>query len=258
MTNRLIAAARRRLRPRQPPSFQLSERDLEGLDPVERRIIERAWPYTMTSVARLTAVIDAVRYCEQRGIPGAFAECGVWRGGSILAMILTLQELGASERDIYLYDTFTGMTKPTELDTSPFDDPALETWDDNAGRIAGPWWAPAFEPDVLNEPAVRRIVTSSGYPEGRLHFVAGPVEQTLPAEAPDELALLRLDTDWYESTRVELVHLYPRLREGGVLIVDDYGHWEGARRAVDEYFSTSAPAPLMSRVDYTARMAVKQ
>jgi O-methyltransferase len=92
----------------------------------------------------------------------------------------------------------------------------------------------------------------------RLHLVAGPVEETLPAAAPDELALLRLDTDWYESTRRELDHLYPRLAEGGVLIVDDYGHWEGARRAVDEYFAENGPMPLLARIDYTGRIAVKR
>ena len=85
----------------------------------------------------------------------------------------------------------------------------------------------------------------------------GPVEETLPKTAPDRLALLRLDTDWYESTRHELVHLYPRLVDGGVLIVDDYGHWEGCRRAVDEYFAAEADPVLLSRVDYTARIAIK-
>ena len=83
------------------------------------------------------------------------------------------------------------------------------------------------------------------------------VEDTIPAAAPEALALLRLDTDWYESTRHELVHLYPRIATGGVLIIDDYGHWEGARRAVDEYFASAAPPVLLHRVDYTARMAVK-
>src|SRR5436309_1043008 len=93
-------------------------------------------------------------------------------------------------------------------------------------------------------------------PADRVHMVAGPVEETLPDHAPGQLALLRLDTDWYESTRQELEHLYPRLAHGGVLIVDDYGHWAGARRAVDEYFAREAPL-LLSRIDYTARIAIK-
>jgi hypothetical protein len=104
---------------------------------------------------------------------------------------------------------------------------------------------------------VRETLLSTGYAPGRLHFVTGPVEDTLPERAPERLALLRLDTDWYESTRHELEHLYPRLVDGGVLIIDDYGHWEGARRAVEEYFSTSARPLLLGRIDYTGRIAVK-
>jgi hypothetical protein len=83
------------------------------------------------------------------------------------------------------------------------------------------------------------------------------VEETLPARAPGKIALLRLDTDWYESTRCEMEHLYPRLSPGGVLIVDDYGHWQGARDAVDEYLAAHEEALLLARVDYTARIAVK-
>jgi len=89
-------------------------------------------------------------------------------------------------------------------------------------------------------------------------LVAGAVEDTLPDRAPMEIALLRLDTDWYASTKHELETLYPRLVSGGVLMLDDYGHWTGCRKAVDEYFAANAPAPLLNRIDYTARVATKQ
>jgi hypothetical protein len=222
----------------------------------DRAIIARARPFTMTSDERLQALIDSVRYCEKRGVQGAFAECGVWRGGSVLAMILTLQELGVDHRDIHLFDTFEGMTAPTEHDVSPIDPPALGTWQDAqaSGERA---WSELFNAQVFDEAGVREVLTATGYPAERLHFVRGPVEETLPKAAPERLALLRLDTDWYESTRHELEHLWPRLSDGGVLIVDDYGHWEGARRAVDEYFETSASPVLLSRIDYTGRLAVK-
>lgn len=223
--------------------------------PEDRAILDRALPYTMTGEARLQALVDGVRHCERRAIPGAFAECGVWRGGSVLAMILTLQELGAEGRDLYLYDTFDGMTEPTALDVS-HDDAALATWRDAQQEGTRPW-AEVFGPEQYDESAVRDTLLATGYPSERIHLVKGPVEETVPASAPTELALLRLDTDWYESTRHELEHLYPRLAEGGVLIIDDYGHWEGARRAVDEYFEHHAPRPLLARVDYTGRMAVK-
>jgi O-methyltransferase len=222
----------------------------------DRRVIERARPYTMTSDERLQALIDAVRYCELRGLPGAFAECGVWRGGSVLTMILVLQEIGVTERDIYLFDTFEGMTAPGEHDTSALDPPALETWTDARSKDEVPW-SSLFNSEVFDEAAVRELLTSTGYPAERLHFVRGPVEETLPQAAPDELALLRLDTDWYESTRHELEHLWPRLADGGVLIVDDYGHWDGARRAVDEYFASKTAPVLLNRIDYTGRLAIK-
>lgn len=210
----------------------------------------------MTSVPRLQACVDAVRYVVSRDVPGAFAECGVWRGGSVLAMILTLQEMDVTDRDVYLFDTFEGMTVPTEHDVSPHDGAALDDWREASRQGSRPW-AEVFGPEVFNEAGVRETVLSTGYPEERIHLVRGPVEQTIPDGAPERLAILRLDTDWYESTRHELVHLYPRLTDAGVLIIDDYGHWEGCARAVDEYFAANAPRPLLSRIDYTGRMAIK-
>jgi O-methyltransferase len=229
---------------------------LDSASPADRRIVERALPYTMTGPERLLALIDAVRYCVSRGLEGSFVECGVWRGGSVLAMALTLQELGRDDIDLYLFDTFEGMTAPTERDVSNLAPPAVESWKD-AQRAGTRLYPEVFEDDQFNEEAVRHAVLSSGYPQERVHTVPGPVEKTLPASAPERISLLRLDTDWYESTRHELEHLYPRLVAAGVLIIDDYGHWEGARRAVDEYLARTGGSLLLSRVDYTARIAVK-
>lgn len=220
----------------------------------DHEIIARALPLSITSLPRVQAVIDAVRYCEARRVPGAFAECGVWRGGSVLAMILSLQQLGVTDRDIYLYDTFEGMVEPTEADTTPFGASATEIWDAAQGSDHKPW--PEYFNEDFNEDVVRETLLATGYPEKRLHFVKGRVEDTIPNVAPPEIALLRLDTDWYESTRHELIHLYPRVSPGGVLIIDDYGHWEGSARAVDEYLTEHVPL-LLSRIDYSGRMAVK-
>ena len=213
-------------------------------------------PYSMTGAARLQAVVDAVAYCERREVPGAFVECGVWRGGSVLAMVLKLQSLGGAERDLYLYDTFEGMTAPTERDTSQFDRPAAATWAESVARGERAW-DHVFGAEVFDEHSVRALLVATGYPEERLHVVKGPVEDTIPGQAPRDVALLRLDTDWYESTRHELEHLYPRLSPGGVLIIDDYGHWEGARQAVDQYFAETAAPILLNRIDYTGRVGVK-
>jgi O-methyltransferase len=148
------------------------------------------------------------------------------------------------------------MTEPTEHDTSPFDRPALESWKD-AEAASKRQFEGFFDPELFSEDRVRENLLESGYPGERLHFVKGKVEETIPGNAPETLALLRLDTDWYESTRHELEHLYPRLSAGGVLIVDDYGHWRGCRKAVDEYFARTMARPLLNRIDYTARIGIR-
>jgi O-methyltransferase len=171
-------------------------------------------------------------------------------------MIRTLQHHRVDDREIYLFDTFEGMTRPSEQDTSAFDAPALETWNrsEQAGQIPWRW---AFDPEVFDFDSLRSLIDGTGYPTDRIHFVKGKVEDTLPAEAPPSIAVLRLDTDWYESTWHELVHLYPRLEISGVLIIDDYGHWDGCRKAVDTYFQDCADAILLARTDYTGRIGVK-
>lgn len=219
------------------------------LDPADAAIVDRVMPFTMTSVERVLAVIDAARHVVRAGIPGAFVECGVWRGGSMMAAALALREAGAADRDLFLYDTFEGMTEPQAVDVDPAGRPAIAEY--TARREKNSGWCAASADEV------RRNLLSVGYDSQRLIFVEGKVEETIPRTAPDSIALLRLDTDWYESTRHELAHLYPRLVPGGILIIDDYGHWAGARHAVDEYFSEHGPAPLLTRIDYTGRMAVR-
>jgi len=219
------------------------------LDPLterEHRIVDETCPYTMTSVQRIVAVLDAVAYVLRRDVPGALVECGVWKGGSVLAMIRALQSQGADDRDIYLFDTFEGMTQPSERDTTRHGAPAVEALTD-----------PLFSSEAFNLDTVRALILGTGYPEDRIHFVKGNVEDTLPHAAPPAVALLRLDTDWYDSTWHELVHLYPRLADGGVLIIDDYGHWDGCRAAVDRYFEEVEAPILLSRIDYTGRVGVK-
>jgi len=215
----------------------------------DREIVRAVSPYTMTSPERIIGLVRSVEYVVRRNLPGAIVECGVWRGGSMLAVAKTLLRLGVTNRDLFLFDTFEGMTEPTDHDVSLTGEAAADAL--RSGR-----------PDDLvhaNAPLdrVRETIRSSGYDPQHVHFVKGMVEDTLPGSAPDRIALLRLDTDWYESTRHELMHLYPRLARGGVLIIDDYGHWQGARKAVDEYFAKSDAPLLLNRLDYTGRVAIK-
>lgn len=226
------------------------------LTPAEQHVLDRCQPHTMASAERIVATVDAVAYVVDRRVDGALVECGVWRGGSVLAMVLTLQSFGVTDRDVFLCDTFEGMTEPSAKDTSPFDRPALHTYSEATAQGERAW-EPVFGAGAFGLEQVRELLHSTGYPRERLHFVVGPVEETLPAQAPDEIALLRLDTDWYSSTKHEMEHLYPRIAPGGVLLVDDYGHWEGARQAVEEHFAAHGDRPLLARTDYTGRMAVK-
>jgi len=215
----------------------------------ERLILRAVQPFTMTSMDRVAAVIRAVEHVVRHGVPGDLAECGVWRGGSMMAAALTLQSLGDTGRTLYLYDTFEGMAAPTDLDRS-FDGHEATALLREAEPGTGIWCNASLED-------VQKNLFSTGYPRDRLVFVKGRVEETIPARAPRVLSLLRLDTDWYESTSHELAHLYPRLSSGGALIIDDYGHWQGAKAAVDEYLARQ-PAPVfLHRIDYTGRIAIK-
>lgn len=214
-------------------------------------ILAKCQAATMTSVERLYALYKAVEYLSAAQIEGSFVECGVWRGGSIMCATLSLQRAGDTSRSIYLYDTFEGMVPPEEVDVDLSGQPAsAQLAAEQRNKDSYIW---AYSPLE----AVRANVESTGYPSSRVHYVKGPVEDTIPATIPDAIALLRLDTDWYSSTYHELHHLFPRLVKGGVLIIDDYGHWQGARRAVDEYFGASEVKILLNRIDYTGRIAVR-
>jgi O-methyltransferase len=218
----------------------------------DRELIRRVSPYTMTSVEGLCALINAVRYVVKDEVPGAVVECGVWRGGSMAAAAMTLARLGCSDRHLYLFDTFEGMPQPGARDINWEGENALDIYRRRQGRRGGGSdWCYAPEEEVA------RVMSLCGYDQSKIHLVKGRVEETLPAAAPERISLLRLDTDWYESTRHELAHLFPRLVRGGVLIIDDYGHWNGAREATDEYFSQQGVSIFLHRADYTVRVGVK-
>jgi len=213
-------------------------------------LTNRRNPYTMTSPERVYCLIEAVRYVTRCGIQGAIVECGVARGGSMMAVASTLVRENASDRDLYLYDTFEGMPRPTEHDKKWNGEPAAKKFA-RVARGNGSDWCRASIEEVM------RNMQTTGYPANLCHYVKGSVEQTVPAVMPARIAILRLDTDWYESTRHELHHLYPRVTSGGVLIIDDYGEWQGARRAVDEWLFSGVPI-LLNRIDTTGRIGIKQ
>jgi hypothetical protein len=219
-------------------------------DEATLRLCQEVGPFTMTSPERIVALRDAVAYVIRHEIPGDIVECGVWKGGSMMAVARTLIEHGATERRLVLYDTFEGMSEPTAADRDFRGEPAARLLAESDQRTSTVW---AYS--RLDE--VQRNMQRTGYDGQRIVYVQGKVEDTLPAQAPEQIALLRLDTDWYESTSHELNHLFPRLSVGGVLLIDDYGYWQGAQKAVDEYFSAQQVPMLLNRIDDTGRIGVK-
>lgn len=220
-------------------------------DPAFTDIYKLTRAFTMTQRERMYALYESVRYISDAKIPGDLVECGVWKGGSAMIMALTLAQSGDLTRALYLYDTYEGMSTPTKMDVDVLGNVAEETmkhYDRGNGRSG--WCYSGLD-------EVRSNLKRTGYPTDLMTFVKGKVEDTIPGTIPDRIALLRLDTDFYESTYHELCHLYPRLSSGGVLILDDYGHWKGCREAVDRYFAERGQTVLMHRIDYQARMTIK-
>jgi len=181
--------------------------------------------YSMTTPERLVSLHDAVQYVIKNKIPGSIVECGVWKGGSMAMVAKTLIRMQEQERDLYLFDTFAGMSQPTSEDIR---------WD---GQSAQPLWQENVQSEKTNAfcyaslEEVKNVLDKTKYNPTKIHYVQGKVEDTLPSHAPQTIALLRLDTDWYQSTRHELQHLFSRLSIGGVLIIDDYGCWKGAKKS---------------------------
>lgn len=212
----------------------------------------RCAPFTMTSTERLYALFQAIQHIETQNIPGAVVECGVWRGGSSMMAALTLIHRRNTTRSLYLYDTYSGMSVPTEFDEK-FDGSvdASEKFQSTTQGDTTDWcYAPIDE--------VTNNLASTEYPMENIRFIKGKVEESLPKSPPDEpIAILRLDTDFYESTKCELELLYPKLVPGGILIIDDYGTWMGAHKAVEDYFEGTGNRPLLHKIDRTGRMAQK-
>lgn len=228
-----------------PPEFSKSEKDFVNYVYTRR--------LTMVGPSRLFSVVTAVRHSIRHEVAGDFVECGVWRGGASLLAALLIRDLGSSLA-VRMFDTFEGMSTPSDHDVEIQSGKRAAEFHSLKQLGTHNEWAYAS----LEE--VKQHFSEAGIDEAQAIFVKGKVEDTLriPANVPGRISTLRLDTDWFESTRVELEILYPRLGIGGALLLDDYGYWEGARRAVDEYFQGLGPkAPMLNIVDAEGRVAIK-
>jgi O-methyltransferase len=179
-------------------------------------MIDAAIGRSMLSRERLAALHDSTARIVDQCIPGPVVMCGVAAGGAAALVGMVLEDRG-DRRDVWLFDTFEGMA----MDVTPDD---IDINGTHASKRAAPGW-------------MRHTLESvkAYLSHKRYKYVRGNVLNTIPDAAPDQIALLHLDTDFYKSTLHELAHLFPRLAPGGVCLVDDYGHWQGAKKAVDEY-----------------------
>jgi len=203
------------------------------------RIVPEVHDFTQLDMETLWSLYEAIRYLVSRGIQGDIVECGVLFGGAAMLSAKTLRLLDDVSREIWLYDSFEGFVG----EQAPDD----KTWyGAKVGRIH-----PRFDTIAAAN------VESVGYPRDKIRFVKGDIEKTAADNQNRDIALLRLDTDTYHSTRAELEHFFPKLVPGGVLIVDDYGHAFGARRATDEYFADPSHRILLHRVNFANRIGVK-
>ena len=221
-------------------------------DPEFWEIYNLCKPYTMTTVERMYALFCSVNYVLNNKIPGSFVECGVWRGGSSMLIAKMLSNRKTVDRKIYLFDTFEGMSKPTDDDTDFTGKSAASLLKKNEHNKKESVWCLADLSDVQNN------MQLTNFPAEKLVYIVGKVEATIPTPLlTEKISLLRLDTDWYTSTKHELIYLFPKLENNGVLIIDDYGHWEGCKKAVDEYFKENGINMLLNRIDYTGRVGIK-
>jgi O-methyltransferase len=219
------------------------------LEPEDEALLDAAKGLSMTAPTAQWEFIQAIRHVEANGVPGDIVECGVWRGGNLVIAGLLRKRMDF-ERRIWAFDTFAGMTAPSAEDFKPAETLNVEKKFASLSRGGRNEWCFASEKEVL-----RNFQSRVGTRDVRT--VKGSVEDTLAKaeNLPERIAVLRLDTDFYESTKTELEVLYPRLSKGGVLIIDDYGEWAGARKAVDEYFARQRV--WLHYVTHTVRLMIK-
>ena len=225
--------------------YEITQKFPTDIDTEDLQIIDSVKPFTMTNTERIFSLIQSVRYVIKNDIPGDIVECGVWRGGSAMLAALTLIENQQTYRKIYLYDTYEGMPEPTDKDIDLHGVPYRLLWEKERELLA------------VSLDEVKKNMFSTGYPKENIIFVKGMVEDTIPNTVPNQIALLRLDTDLYESTYHELVHLYPKVTQQGVVIIDDYGYFQGAKEATDKYFNQESTKVMFHRIDHSCRVGIK-
>ena len=222
---------------------EISKNDLNFIKNLEK--------YSMCPPAAHWSIIQSINYISKKKITGDFVECGVFKGGNLILMNHIRNRLNLNNK-IFAFDTFEGMSEPTTYDKDLKDVPADKTFE--IYKQSGEKWCYGS----LEEVKKNISLFDKNYAQN-FNFIKGKVEETLKINdnLPQTISLLRLDTDFYESTKIEMEILFPRLVKGGILIIDDYGHWKGSQKAVDEYLDLKNNFHFLHRVDYGTRLLIK-
>jgi len=198
----------------------------------------------MISYERFQNNIESVNYIQKNKIEGDIVEIGVWKGGSMMSMILAYEKYAETERNFHLYDTFSGMTPPLDIDADYAGVPAT----------VGMLTSVLIKAECPYAEVYANIKRHVKYDMNRISFVTGDILKN--TVYPEKIAILRLDTDWYESTKFELEHFYKYVVPGGIIIIDDYGHWKGCKRAVHEFLDLNPEIELIP-IDQTGVYFIK-
>lgn len=219
----------------------------------EKKIINDCKKYSMTGELRMSILINLVKLINKNKIKGDFVECGVWRGGNIMLFQKLIEYLSIKDKIVYGYDTFEGMTLPSKFDVYQNNKSAkfLMNKEIKNQNLQHTIHAICSLDQVKNN--IKKITKTNS-----IKLIKGDVKKTLMINEnlPKKISILRLDTDFYESTKIELEILYPKVQIGGILIIDDYGEWKGSKKAVDEYFKDNIP--FLHIVDQSCRYLIKK
>ena len=232
--------------------FELKLRSQSRL--VDQAVTEKAElsirKFTMLSNSRLVSLADQVAHCNLAGIDGALVECGVWKGGAVALMAEVCKATGNIDRDLHLFDAFTDICAPDpELDGAKAVAEAKgfhKTSSGNQQPMTGFYDRFGGHGTIQ---ACREVIGRTGYPESRIHFHKGWFKDTVFIAETGPIAILRLDGDWYESTRVCLDALYDKVVPGGFIIFDDYLTYEGCKAAVDDFMTERGITSFLHRCD---------
>jgi hypothetical protein len=224
------------------------KKDIIEVNKYEKKLINKCLQYSMTNFERMWSLIQSFHHVRQESLVGDFVECGVWKGGNIILLKKLIEQFNL-KKNIYGFDTFEGMVEPSFYDVNYNNKSAKKMFDEHKKKDIG------FAMCSLDD--VKRNIKKNTKPDN-IFLIKGKVENTLKnkKKLPKKISILRLDTDFYESTKIQLEILFPRLVKGGVLIVDDYGFWKGAKKAVDEYFCDYRQ--FMHYVDHSCRLLIKK